>query len=158
MKKEEALQLAPERSRLLCEYVTQILSDTQKVNGEIRIDSARVENERMIVYDISVPSKNFEKHLNTGITTQQIDVLTGQILNDLVDNFLESETMGCTKYYTIRGMFGGNMDGVSAMNSIGSNIKINFVCRGQQFDEQVREYNSKLDEYLKQQNSGSKLK
>ena len=158
MKKEEAIQIATERSKLLCEYITQILSDNEKVNGEIKIDSAKINNERMVTFDISVPSKNFEKHLNTGITTQQVDVLTGQILNDLIDNFIESETMGCTRYYTVRGGYGMNMDGVSAMNSIGSNIKINFVCRGNRFSEQVQNYNARLEAYVNQQLNNVKLK
>ena len=33
MKKEEALQLAPLRSKLLCEYITQILKDEEQVTG-----------------------------------------------------------------------------------------------------------------------------
>ena len=158
MKKEDAMQIAPERSKLLCEYITQILSDNEKVSGEIRIDSAKINNERMLTFDIFVPSRNFEKHLNTGITTQQVDVLTGQILNDLIDNFTESETMGCTRYYSIRGGYGMNMNGVDAMNNIGSRIRINFVCRGDKFDEQLQNYNEKLDEYANQQENSSKLK
>lgn len=158
MKKDEALKLTPERSRLLCEYITKILSDNEKVDGEIRLDSAKINNERMLTFDIFVPRKGFEKHLNTGITTQQVDVLTEQIFNDLVDNFLESETMGCTRYYTIRGGYGMNFDGVSAMNNIGSNIKINFVYRGDKFKEQVENYNRRLDEYVNRKNSDSELK
>ena len=69
MKKVEAMELAPERSKLLCEYITQILSDNEKVNGEIKINSDKISNEYMITFDIIVPSKNFEKHLNNGITT-----------------------------------------------------------------------------------------
>lgn len=85
--KREAMELAPERSKLLCEYITQILSDNEKVNGEIKINSDKISNEYMITFDIIVSNKNFEKHHNTGITPQQIDVLTDQILNDLLDKF-----------------------------------------------------------------------
>lgn len=158
MKKVEAIQIAPERSRLLCEYLTQILSDNEKINGEIKIASAKINNERMVTFDIYVPRKNFERHLNTGITIQHIDVLTNQILNDFIDTFLESENMGCTRYYSVRGGYGMNMDGVNAMNTIGSKIKINFVCRGDKFDEQVQKYNEKIDEYINQQENGPKLK
>ena len=158
MKKEEAMQLAPERSKLLCEYIIQILSDPEKVDGKITIDFAKINNERMVTFDIYVPSKDFEKHLNTGITTQQIDVLTGQILNDLVDNFMESETMGCTKYYTIRGGYGMNMNGINLVNTIGSKVKLNFAYRGDKFDEQIQDYNVRLDEYRKQQTDNGKLK
>ncbi len=152
------MQIAPEISRVLCEYIIQILSSNEKVNGEIKINFAKINNERMITFDISVPSKNFEKHINTGITIQQADVLTGQILNDLIDNFIESETMGCTRYYTIRGGYGMNMDGVNAMNSIGSKIKINFVCRGDKFSEQVQDYNERLEEYVKQKSNDENIR
>ncbi len=158
MKKKEAMQIAPERSRLLCEYITQILSDNEKVNGEIQINSAKINDERILTFDIYVPSRNFEKHLNTGITIQQVDVLTSQILNDFVDNFIESETIGCTKYYSIRGGYGMNMDGVTAMNVIGSKVRINFVCRGDKFNEQVQNYNERLDEYINQRKNDAKLK
>lgn len=157
MKKVEAMELAPERSKLLCEYITQILSDNEKVNGEIKINFAKINNEHMITFDITVPSKNFEKHLNTGITIQHIDVLTEQILSDLLDTFLESETMGCTRYYSVRGGYGMNMDGVNAMNNIGSNLKINFICRGDKFNEQVENYNGRIKEYVNRQENGRKL-
>lgn len=155
MKKNEAIKIAPKRAELLCEYITQILSDPDKVDGEIEISYAKIENKNMITYDIYVPSKNFEKHLNTGITTEQIDILTEQILNYLIDTFLESETMGCTRYYSIRGGMGMNMDGVDACNSIGSRIKINFVCRGEHFRELMSEYNLKIDEYINKQSKRS---
>lgn len=158
MKKEEALKIAPERSKLLCEYIIQILSDNEQVNGEIIIDSAKKNNERMVTFDIIVPRRNFERHFNTGITTQQVNVLTAQILNDLLDNFLESENMRCTPYYSIRGGYGMNMSGVDAMNNIGSKIKINFVCRGDKFNEQVEAYNLRLNEFLNQQETTIKLK
>ena len=158
MKKEEALKMAPERSRLLCEYIIQILSDNEKINGEIRINSAKINNERMITFDISVPSRGFERHLNTGITAQQVDVLTEQLLNDLLDNFVESETIGCTSYYSIRGGYGMNMDGVNLVNNIGSKIKINFVCQGNKFREQVENYNARLNEYINQQENSTRFK
>lgn len=158
MKKAEALQLAPQRSTLICEYITQILSDTEKVNGEIKIDSAKINNERMITFDIYVPNSNFERHFNAGITTQQINVLTEQILNDLIAKFLESESIFLTKYYIIRGGYGVNMDGVILFNDIGSIIKLNFACQGNKFDEQIRNYNEKLDEYDKRQADNIKSK
>ena len=157
IKAREAMQIAPERSKLLCEYITQILSDHERVSGEIRIDSAKINNERMLTFDISVPNKGFERHFNTGITTQQVDILTEQILNDLIDHYMKSDTIGCTKFFSVRGI-GMNMDGISALNSIGSTIYINFVCRGNQFREQVKLYNARLDAYINQQKNEAKLK
>lgn len=97
MKKVEAMQIAPERLKILCEYTIQMLSDKEKITGEIRIDSAKINNERMLTFDIFIPNNGYERYFNTGITTQQADVLTEQILNDLIDNFLESEIIGCNK-------------------------------------------------------------
>lgn len=158
MKKVEALQIAPKKSRLLCEYIIQILSDNKTVNGEIRIDSFKTNNERMLTFDITAPSKGFEKHLNTGITTEQVNVLTEQIFNDLIDNFTESETMACSRYYSIKSGYGMSMNGVSVINSIGSRVDINFIRRGDKFNEQVENYNLRLNEYVKQQENGKKLK
>jgi len=59
MKKEEALKIAPERARLLCEYIIQILYDNRKINGDIQIDSARINSERILTLNITVPSRGF---------------------------------------------------------------------------------------------------
>lgn len=147
----------PEKSKFLCEYITQILSDNKKVNGEIKINFANINNKRMLTFDIDIPNRDFES-FNTGVTTQQVDVLTEQILNDLIDNFMELETMGCTRYYSIRGGYGMNMDGVNVINNIGSRIKVNFICRGDKFIEQVENYNSRLNEYINQQKTSAKSK
>lgn len=158
MKKEEALKIAPEKSKLLCDFIIQILSENEKINGEIRIDFDKINNEKMILFDINIPSKGINRHvINTGITTQQINVLTEQILADFIDNFLASEIMGCTRYYSIRGGYGMNMDGVNIANTIGSKIKINFVCRGDKFIEQIENYNSRINEYINEQELGSKM-
>lgn len=157
MKKEEAMEIVPEISKLLCEYITQILSDDEKVSGEIKINAAKINNEHMVTFDIYVPSKNFEKHINTGITTQQIDVLTEQIFADLLDTFLESATIGCTKYYSIKGTQGINMNGVNAVNVRGSKLKINFVYQGKNFNQQADDYNQRINEYANRQESGIKL-
>lgn len=37
------------------------------------------------------------KDILTQYSSQQVDVLTEQIFNDLIDNFLESEIIGCNK-------------------------------------------------------------
>lgn len=158
MKKEEALKIAPKRSKLLCEYIIQILSDKEKVKGEIKISSAKINNERMITLDIWVPSKGFERHFNTGITVQQVDVLTEQIFDAFIKYFMESDFKGCTRYYSVRGGYGMNMDGVTVVNAIGSKVNVNFICRGVSFDEQASKYNLRLDEYVNQQENNMKLK
>lgn len=151
MKKIEAQDYAPEKSKLLMDYIYQILSDTNKVNGLIKINSAKINNEWMCTYDIYVKEANFERHINTEITRQQENVLMEQILNDLPTYFLESENIGITHWQSIRGGIMGemNFDGIIAINEIGSIIKINFGKSKYDFSEAIELYNSALDNYEK---------
>ena len=45
MKKKEAQLLAPTKSNLIMEYITQILSDTDKINGNIEFNFAKINNQ-----------------------------------------------------------------------------------------------------------------
>lgn len=153
MKKEEALILALEKSKLVIEYITQILSDTNKVNGIMEFSSAKIEGQKMCTLSICVPEKGFEKHLNLGITTDHCDVLYQQVVNDFIDQFLENETMGVSKYFSVKGIMGNNFSGMNALNSTGSKIKINFLCQGKIFDEIMSDYNKRIDEYIENINN-----
>ena len=125
MKKLEAKALAPEKSKLVVEYITQILSDTEKVNSVMDFWHAKIDGQDMCTLNIYVPETNFEKHLNLGITLDHSLVLYEQILNDFLDTFLEHITLGVTSYYSIKSMQ-NNFSGVDAVNINGSRIKINF--------------------------------
>ena len=81
MKKIEAQAISPERSRLIIEYITKILSDTEKVNASMNFSSVKIDNQIMCTLDIYVPQRNFEKHLNLGITTDHDLILYEQLLN-----------------------------------------------------------------------------
>lgn len=146
MKKIEAQAIAPERSRLVIEYITKILSDIEKVNASMNFSSAKIDNQMMCTLDIYVPQRNFEKHLNLGITSDHSLVLYEQILNDFIDTFLEHETIGITKHYAIKSMQ-GNFSGIDAVNLIGSKIKINFNTTNPDFMNIVSEYTRKYDEF-----------
>ncbi len=146
MKKIEAQAIATERSRLVVEYITKILSDIEKVNASMNFSSAKIDNQMMCTLDIYVPQRNFEKHLNLGITSDHSLVLYEQILNDFIDTFLEHETIGITKYYAIKSMQ-GNFSGINAVNLIGSKIKINFNTTNPDFMNIVSEYTRKYDEF-----------
>lgn len=146
MKKIEAQAIAPERSRLVIEYITKILSDIEKVNASMNFSSAKIDNHMMCTLDIYVPQRNFEKHLNLGITSDHSLVLYEQILNDFIDIFLEHETIGITKHYIIKSMQ-GNFSGIDAVNLIGSKIKINFNTTNPDFMNIVSEYTRKYDEF-----------
>lgn len=147
MKKIEAMELAPESSKLIIEYITQILSDSEKVNARMNFNSAKIDNQRMCVLDIYVPNRNFEKHLNLGITSEHDLILYEQLLNDLLDTFLEHETIGVTKYYSLKSMQ-ENFTGIDAMNSLGSRIRINLNSSGTDFMELIDRYSKRYDEFV----------
>jgi hypothetical protein len=147
MKKNEAQTLAPTKSNLIMEYISQILSDTDKVSGRIEFNFAKINNQMTCVLDIFVPIKNFEKHLNLEITSDHCLVLYEQVLNDLL-NFLFSETIGVTKYYSMKSM-SEYFSGVVAFNNIGSELKINFNTTSPEFMLLIDKYIEKYDEIAK---------
>lgn len=146
MKKIEAKALAPEKSKLVIEYITQILSDSEKMNSTMDFWYAKIDGQNMCTLDIYVPERNFEKHLNLGITIDHSLVLYEQILNDFLDTFLEHETMGVTRYYSIKSMQ-NDFSGVDAVNLNGSRIKINFNTTDPEFMNIVSEYTRRYNEF-----------
>lgn len=156
MKKEEALNIVPDVSRVLMEYINSILLDNLVTTGTISISYIKSENFKncTIEIDVSNSSRKFIKKIDTKITTDHVDVLTSQIFDDFIDWFLEKEDMGVSRYYEIKGMIGMNMSGVNAVNSIGSRININFLCKGNEFEKQAELYNRRLDDYVKKNGEG----
>ncbi len=150
MKRIEAQELALERSKLVIEYITQILSDSDKVIGNMRFEHAKIDGKNMCTLDIYVPTKNFEKHLNLGITVDHELVLFEQILNDFLDTFLDNETIGITNFYSIRSML-ESFDGVDAVNLNESRIKIDFNNSNKNFMELVKKYQIRYDDFVNKQ-------
>ena len=126
------------------EYITQILLDTDKLNGNIEFNFAKIDNQMNCVLDIYIPTKDFEKHLNLEITSDHCLVLYEQVLNDLL-KFLPSETIGVTKYFSIKSM-SEYFSGVVALNNIGSELKINFNTTNPDFMVLIDNYLKKYDE------------
>lgn len=147
MKKSEAQILAPEKSKLVIEYIIQILSDPKKVNSVMNFWYAKIDGQNMCTLDIYVPETKFEKHLNLGITKEHYLVLYEQILNDFLDIFLKHETIGITKYYSIKSMQ-GDFSGVCAVNMNDSKIEINFNTTDPDFMNIVSEYTQKYNEFV----------
>lgn len=154
MKKIDAQALAIEKSKLVIEYITQILSDKGIVNSKMNFSSAKIDGQKMCTLDIYVPEKNFEKHLNLEITIDHSMILYEQILNTFLDSFLENETMGVTKYYSVKSML-ENFSGVKIINLIGSKIMVNFYY---EFPDIISMYNEKYNEYEKTINEKNKIK
>lgn len=143
MKKIEAMQLSQERSRLLIEYINQVLSDEKVVDAKIIIGSNKIEKENIKTFDIYVPIRNFEKHLNTSITSQHENVLSSQILDDLIINYLNSKTIKLSRIYRIRGTF-DDFTGINITSCNGTKISIDFGYIDRDIEEN---YNCKLEEY-----------
>lgn len=148
MKKVEAQELAIEKSRFIIECITQILSDSVKVQGKMRFTSRKIENQNMCVLDFCVPQKNVDVHYNLGITSDHFLVLYDRLLNDLLDTFLEHESIGVTKYYSIKYFGGENFSGINAVNAIGSEIKIDFGAGGKEFMDLIALYTKRYDEFV----------
>lgn len=149
MKKDEAIKLSKQRAELLLEYVGQILSDNRVVNAEIDIDSVKIEKERVCTFEIQVKENNYERHLNTGIPSLHIDCLTEEIFGCLIENILPTDQFMLSRYYSVKNFCGKPFYGVDVLNNNGSKLKINFMCRGNLFDEQIKEYENCLDSYEK---------
>ena len=144
--KEEVTLLAKQNSELLIEYINHILSDEEELEGRITIFSSLLEDCKI---DINIPSKNIKNQQKTNILPQYIDILNGQILDSLIDNYMESETMGVTKYYSRNNNGKGN--GINIISNSGSKINIDFACKDEKFEAQIKRYNATLDEYVEKQ-------
>ena len=60
MKKSEAQALASEKSKLIIEYIIQILSDSERVNSNMSFCNTKIDNQQMCTLDIYVPDKNMK--------------------------------------------------------------------------------------------------
>lgn len=152
MKKIEAQELAIERSKVIIEYITQILSDSEKVNASMEFTFDKIDNQNMLILNISVPKRDFKRSLNLGITTDHQLVLIEQLLNDLLDTFLAHETIGISRYYSLKSM-GENFSGIDATNVLGSRITINLNASGPDFMNLISEYKRRLEEFVTSMNN-----
>lgn len=156
MKKSEALQIVPQRVKVIIEYITSILEDDKKVYGKIEFNSTKINNENMCTMDIYVPESNFERHINLGITTNHCDILYKLLFDEFINQFLEHKYLGVTRHYTMQSIIGPNFDGVNAVNGItGSEIKINFLLFGPETYAITTNYNKRLDYYIEQQKNNT---
>ena len=152
MKKQEALGLAVDKSRVMIEYLEQILSDNN-ISGKMIFSSNKVDGERekMCTVDI-ILNNGTERHLNLCIPSIHSDVFTKQFTNDLVDRFAKDNIMGVTLFFEIKSMPPISRRGMDAISineetgKINNHIKIDFYSIGQDFYSIMKEYNEKLKE------------
>lgn len=164
MKKQEAIELAIDKSRVMIEYLEQILSD-DNILGNMTFRSSKVEgeDEKMCTVDIML-SNGKEKHLNLGIPSIHSDIFTRQFTSDLVDRFAKDDIMGVSPYFEIKSMPPISRSGMDAISinketsNINNHIKIDFYYKGQDFDSIMEEYNKKLKEAQKEIEEETKVR
>ena len=145
MKKVEAQAIAPDKSRLLLEYIAQFMS-YEGVIGKILIDSDKdPDTHQLMCYIEIILDDGFERHYKTGITADQSDVLSEQILIDLAETYAQDKEVEISRLFTLHSTM-NSMKKVNIMNKKGSIITLNFLCRGPAFDRVVESYSRKLSE------------
>ncbi|MBE6149840.1 MAG: hypothetical protein E7170_03875 [Firmicutes bacterium] len=147
MKKDEALLLAQQRTKLVIEYIEKILNNENNITGKINFSAHKIDNQMMCTLSILIPFNNFEKHLNLGITSEHCDILYAQLFKDLLKTFLEHETIGISRCFDDE-----NFTGITA-NSENSKLNLNFIYKGQKFNEIAKEFNDAINIYVGQLNN-----
>ena len=145
MKKIEAQMIAPEKSKLLLEYIGQFMS-YDGVTGKILIDYDKdPETRQNMCYMEIMLDDGFERHFKTDITLDQSDVLSEQILTDIACTYASDDEVSISGYYSINSMH-SSMHGIEIKNNKGSRILVDFLCRGMNFDKVVESYSNKIIE------------
>lgn len=164
MKKQEAMGLAVDKSRVMIEYLEQILEDNN-ILGKMTFNSSKVDGEREKMCSVDIVLNNgTERHLNLGIPSIHSDVFTKQFTNDLVDRFAKDNIMGVTLFFEIKSMPPISRRGMDAISineetgKINNYIKIDFYYGGQEFYSIMKEYNKKLKEAQKETEETKKIK
>ena len=164
MKKQEAMGLAVDKSRVMIEYLEQILEDNN-ILGKMTFNSSKVDGEREKMCSVDIVLNNgTERHLNLGIPSIHSDVFTKQFTNDLVDRFAKDNIMGVTHFFEIKSMPPISRRGMDAISineetgKINNHIKIDFYYGGQEFYSIMKEYNEKLKEAQKETEETKKIK
>ena len=152
MKKDEAEELAVQRVDLVMEYIEQILNDTKVVNSSMNFSTTKIDGNNMCTLDIFVPSKDFEKHLNLGITSDHKNVIYKELLDRISRTLFDHDTIGVSRFYSMR-TSQGQFDGIDTFNIAGSVNKINMTGIDKSISD---EYNKKIDDYTKNLNSGQR--
>ena len=143
MKKEETFIFAQNISKLVIRYIEKILLNTGQVEGNMKFGSHKMHNINMCTLSIFVEKINLEKHINLGMPPEYCDVLYEQLFEDFFKTFMEHETIGISKFYISE-----NFSGIEAINSMGGTLKIEFLQRGQKFNEIIGRYNKTISEYI----------
>lgn len=157
MKKEEARILSIERTNLLMEYIGLFLSDSNK-KARINIGYSKIDGKDMTVFDILVPAANFEKrNMNTEIPLQQCEVLNKQILDTILDTYLNVDTVKLSSFFTIRGTR-RDFSGITIDGANNVKVELNFRMGNRSWLDLSNKYNKRLKEYEGKKEQSGKSK
>lgn len=166
MKKKEALEVIPQRTSLLLDYIDHFMTNESAIMVDIRFDGKKIEKANTLVTDIVVFKQDiedtynprgdclFERHFNLGITTDHASLLFEAMLTELANKYLEADAIGISEFYAIRGL-NTRFDGIDVSNSVGSVVHINFGGVSKEVED---DYNSRLEEYCLVQSGTSKTR
>lgn len=166
MKKKEALEVIPQRTSLLLEYIDQFMTDDSTIMVDIRFGGKKVEKVNALVTDIVAFEQDkedtynprgdclFERHLNLGITTDHASLFFESMLTEIADKYLEHDAIGISEFYAILGL-NDRFAGIDVSNSVGSVVHINFGSVSKEVEDN---YNSRLEEYCLGQVATSKTR
>ena len=164
MKKQEAELIVIDKSRVMIEYLEQILSD-DNISGNMIFSSNKIDGEKEKMCTVYIMlNNNTEKHLNLGIPSIYSDIFTKQFTTDLVDRFAKDNIMGVTHFFEIKSMPPISRRGMDAISineetgKINNHIKIDFYSIGQDFYSIMKEYNEKLKESQNEIEETKKIK
>lgn len=145
MKKEEAMQIAKEKSKVVMDTIAAILTDTIIVEGKMEFSSAKKDAETLCTLDISVPKKEYYRNWYMGVTIDHAFLFYYQILEDILDNFDGLEKIKVSNFYSVYDK-GKNFKGITFKNSIGSKLNLNFISQGKDFEKLVSFFNESRKE------------
>ena len=157
MKKEEAKELSIKRVNLILEYIEQILLDN-KVVGTLTFNSKKINNQNILLLDIEVKPNNFSRYLNLEIESNHSNILYEELLNEIINRYLENENIVLSFYQDIKYFMESNFSGITITNFNGSEIKINFKIKDNKFSEIIENYELALSSKLIEKDNKKELK
>ncbi len=125
------------RINLIMEYVHQITNDPDDVKGEMNFTVNEIDGKKLCTFDIYVPGKDFEKHLNLGIPSEYLD----ELYKEFLDRIQSDETIATSSIAYMHRFLEGTFYTLFVAKS--SVIKVTIHGIGHKV---VAEYNEKYQE------------
>lgn len=146
MKKEEAMSLSNNRANLAISYIEKILQDNK--DGDLSYGIYSFDENQVCTLSIKDSKNEFDKYLNLGVPTYHGYILYEYLFQNLLETFLEHETIGISKCNGVINETKGSYYTLEAMNPNGNKINIDFIYKPDGIEELIKDYNSQIDQYL----------